>query len=396
MFSDRTGWNLAQSKLSATLNAYRDSGKPFIDLTQSNPTECGFQYDSQQILAALNDSGSLIYEPIAQGLPVAREAVAEYYRSRGDQLDIADIFLTTGTSEAYAFLLRTLCNAGDEVLVPQPGYPLLNFLADIHDVTLRRYSLIYDYGWQIDFHTLRQNMSPRTRAIVPVHPNNPTGHFCKAREMARLGELCAEKGIAIIADEVFLDFALDGRIRESFVSNNQALTFTLSGLSKIAGLPQMKVAWLVAGGRKDLKDQAIGRLEMIADTYLSMSAPTQWGLKTLMRQRAGFQAQCLSRIKSNLQRLDELISSQKLCTRLELEGGWYAVLKVPVTGSDEELALELLESRGVYVHPGHFYDFPTDGHLVVSLITRQTEFAAGIAGLMELFREKYRQPTKDS
>jgi aspartate/methionine/tyrosine aminotransferase len=397
MFSDRTGWNLAQSKLSAALNAHRETGKPLIDLTESNPTECGFHYESKQILAALNNPGSLIYEPIAQGLPAAREAVAVYYRSRGGRLDIADIFLTTGTSEAYSFLLRTLCNAGDEVLIPQPGYPLLNFLADIQDVTLRRYPLLYDFGWQIDFHALRQAITSRSRAIAVVHPNNPTGHFCKPDEMARLNEMCAKQGIAIIADEVFLDFALDGKSRDSFTSNDQALTFTLSGLSKIAGLPQMKVAWLVAGGPKDLKDQAVARLEMIADTYLSMNAPIQLGLKTLMGQRVTFQEQCLSRTKSNLEQLDKLLSAQKLCTRLELEGGWYAVLKVPITESDEELALELLKNRGVYVHPGHFYDFPSDGYLVVSLITREPEFAAGITALVELFQEKYRQqPKKDS
>jgi len=397
MFSDRTGWNLAHSKLSAALIAHHASGKPFIDLTQSNPTECGFHYDSKQILGALNSPSGLIYEPIAQGLPAAREAVAEYYRSRDGHLAIADIFLTTGTSEAYSFLFRMLCNAGDEVLIPQPGYPLLNFLADIQDVTLRRYPLLYDYGWQIDFHELRQAITSRTRAIAVVHPNNPTGHFCKPDEIARLSEMCAKQGIAIIADEVFLDFALDGKVRQSIASYDQALTFTLSGLSKIAGLPQMKVAWLIAGGPKNLKDQAIARLEMIADTYLSMNAPIQLGLKTLMEQRVTFQEQCLSRTKGNLQKLHKLLSSQKLCTRLETEGGWYAVLKVPVTGSDEELALELLKNRGVYVHPGHFYDFPTDGYLVVSLITRESEFAAGITALVELFQEKYRrQPKKDS
>jgi alanine-synthesizing transaminase len=385
MFSDRTGWNLERNKLSEALAKRRSSGLALIDLMQSNPTQCGFHFDAQKILAALNNPASLHYDPDPQGLPPAREAVAAYYRSRNCRASIDDIFLTTSTSETYSFLFRMLCNPGDELLIPQPGYPLFSFLAGIQDVALVRYPLLYDYGWQIDFHTLQQAITPRTRGIIVVHPNNPTGHFCKPGEIARLNQICRERQIAIISDEVFLDFSLAPDAQSTFASNNEASTFTMSGLSKISGLPQMKVAWLTVAGPDALKQQAIARLEMIADTYLSMNAPIQLALPVLLEQRHPFQQQWRTRVQKNLAHLDQLLASQKLCTRLKMEGGWYAVLKAPSTTGDDELALELLTTRGVYVHPGHFYDFPSDGYWVVSLITPEQEFAAGIEALLAMF-----------
>jgi alanine-synthesizing transaminase len=391
MFSNRTAWNLELNPLSEALANRLSSGKPVIDLTESNPTKCGFYFETEQILGALGHPASLHYDPVPQGLLPARDAVADYYRARGCAINVNDIFLTTSTSEAYSFLFRTLCNPGDELLIPQPGYPLFNFLADIQDVTTVRYPLIYDYGWQIDFHALQRAATPRTRGIIVVNPNNPTGHFCNADDMDRLNQLCLERELALIADEVFLDFYFGKGILPSFASNNSALTFTMSGLSKISGLPQMKAAWLIATGPQALKQQAVARLEMIADTYLSMNTPMQLALPVLLELRHNFQQQCAKRTRNNLARLDKLLSTQKLCTGLNLEGGWYAILRVPVTGSDEELALELLNNHGVYVHPGHFYDFPADGYLVVSLITPELPFAAGIEALVALIDEKFRK-----
>jgi aspartate/methionine/tyrosine aminotransferase len=388
MFSQRTNWNLEHSRLSKALDDYRSSSRPLIDLTESNPTKCGFRFADQQILSSLNHLESLCYNPLARGLLRARESVADYYRFHGSQVSVDDICLTTSTSEAYSFLFRTLCNPGDEVLIPQPGYPLFNFLADIQDVTPVRYPLLYDYGWQIDFHALQHAITPRTRGIVVVNPNNPTGHFCRPDDMDRLSQICLERGLAIIADEVFLDFYFGGEAPQSFASNRKALTFTMSGLSKISGLPQMKVAWLVAAGPEALKAQAVSRLEMIADTYLSMNTPIQLALDVLLGQRDSFRTQWLDRAQKNLNHLDQLLSSQKLCARLSVEGGWYAVLKVPLTGSDEDLALDLLNAHGVYLHPGHFYDFPANGYVVVSLITAEPEFTAGIAALLTWVRDK--------
>jgi aspartate/methionine/tyrosine aminotransferase len=391
MFSDRTAWNLEPNPLSKALADRLSSGKPVIDLTESNPTKCGFYFEAEQISGALSHPASLSYDPVAQGLLPARNAVVDYYRSRNCAVNINDIFLTTSTSEAYSFLFRTLCNAGDEVLIPQPGYPLFNFLADIQDVATVRYPLIYDYGWQIDFHALQRAVTPRTRAIIVVNPNNPTGHFCKPDDIHQLNQICLEGDLALIADEVFLDFSLGNDIAPSFASNDSALTFTMSGLSKISGLPQMKVAWLIAAGPEALKQQAVARLEMIADTYLSMNTPMQLAVPVLLGLRHNFQDQCITRARNNLAQLDRLLASQTLCTRLNLEGGWYAIIKVPVTGGDDQLALELLDTHGVYVHPGHFYDFPADGHLVVSLITPELPFATGVEVLVAMIGEKFRK-----
>jgi alanine-synthesizing transaminase len=385
MFAKRTNWNLETNRLSAALAAHRAAGKPLIDLTVSNPTECGFRYDEEVILSALRNPAALKYEPNPRGLDVARGAVAQYYAERAAIVSNDDIFLTTSTSEAYSYVFRTLCDPGDELLIPAPSYPLFEFLADIQDVRLVRYQLIYDHGWQIDFHALEQAITPRTRGVIVVHPNNPTGHFTKPEEMRKLSELCATHGIAIIADEVFLDFALGEKGITTIVANSGALTFTMSGLSKICGLPQMKAAWLAVNGPEALRVDALARLEVIADMYLSMSAPIQWAMPALLGQRHSFQAQVIDRVSENLSELDRQLARQKSCSRLEVEGGWNAVIRVPATRSDEELALELLAADSVYIHPGHFYDFPSEGILVVSLITPENEFSSGLRQLLLKF-----------
>ncbi len=385
MFAKRTNWNLETNRLSGALAAHRAAGKPLIDLAVSNPTECGFRYDQEAILSALRNPAAMKYEPNPRGLEVARSAVAQYYAERGARVSNEDLFLTTSTSEAYSFVFRTLCNPDDELLIPEPSYPLFEFLADIQDVRLARYPLIYDYGWQIDFHALEQAITPQTRGVIVVHPNNPTGHFCKPEEMLKLNEICAAREIAVIADEVFLDFVLKEKKIATFASNSGALTFTMSGLSKICGLPQMKAAWLIVSGPEPLKAQALARIEVIADTYLSMNAPIQLAIPTLLGQRQEFQKQLLARVCENLFELDTQLGGQKSCSRLEVEGGWNAVVRVPAMRSDEELALELLATKSIYVHPGHFYDFPYEGHVIVSLIGPKSEFTEGIKLLVSNF-----------
>jgi alanine-synthesizing transaminase len=385
LFADRTNWNLEPNRLSEALARHRVAGKPLIDLTASNPTECGFTYDRERILSALADPQSLSYEPEPKGLLAAREVIVGYYADRGDHVAASDMLLTTSTSEAYSFVFRILCNPGDEVLIPTPSYPLFDLLADIQDVRLVRYPLIYDHGWQIDFHALEAALTPRTRAIIVVHPNNPTGHFVKPDERSGLNRICAGRQLAIIADEVFLDFAFSSKRHLSWVTNSEVLTFTMSGLSKMCGLPQMKVAWLAASGPKDLTTRALERLEVIADTYLSMNAPIQHAISEFLQQRHEFQRQLMSRVRGNLAELDRQLATQKACSRLEIEGGWYAVLRLPATRTDEEVALDLLEKEGVYVHPGHFYDFPADGYLIVSLIGSEQEFGEGIRRLVSIF-----------
>ena len=425
MFAERTKWNLTPNRLSEALARHRAAGKPLLDLTASNPTECGFTYDQNAILDALRNPEALKYAPAPRGLESARQAVSAYHAEHGASVGVEDIILTTSTSEAYSYVFRLLCNPGDEILIPAPSYPLFDFLADIQDVKLVRYPLVYDHGWQIDFHSLEQAITPRTRAIIVVHPNNPTGNFTKRAEMEKLSVLCTARGLALIADEVFLDFSLGppgspdslendatnvhsersetflgGISRKkllatrrsplaasisSFAGNQAALTFTMSGLSKICGLPQMKAAWLVVAGPDDLKKEALARLEVIADTYLSMNAPVQLAMPALISQRRGFQQQLMARAHRNLEELGCQLAAQRVCSRLEIEGGWYAVLCVPATRSDEDLALSLLDELGVYVHPGHFYDFPSDGHVVVSLITPPEEFSPGLRRLLMQF-----------
>jgi alanine-synthesizing transaminase len=384
VFADRTNWNLEANPLSEAVARHRAAGKSLLDLTVSNPTECGFEYDRRAILEAIANPASLTYDPDPRGLLSARQAVATYYSALGVEVPAGNIILTTSTSEAYSFVFRTLCNPGDEILIPEPSYPLFAFLADIQGVKLVRYPLDYDYGWQINFHALQQAISPRTRGLIVVHPNNPTGHFTKLREFEKLNGICSPRNLAIIADEVFLDFALQAETPFSFAQNSAALTFTMSGLSKISGLPQMKAAWLVTSGPEQLKSQALARLEIIADTYLSMNAPVQWAIPALLEQRHPFQKQLLARVRRNLVELDRQLATQKSCARLAVEAGWYAVLRVPATRSDEELAIELLNQKNIYVHPGHFYDFPSEGFLIVSLITPEEEFAAGVTLLLSI------------
>jgi len=393
MFAKRTNWDLTPNRLSEALAAHRAAGKPLLDLTVSNPTECGFSYDSKAVLEALKNPAALRYEPNPKGLESARRAVAGYYAARSEEVPIEDIFLTTSTSEGYTYAFRTLCNPGDEVLVPSPSYPLFDFLAEIQDVKLVRYPLVYstrarkagnDHGWQIDFHALEQAITAQTRAVIVVHPNNPTGQFAKPAEMTKLNSICGAREMAIIADEVFLDFAVDGSRAASFAANSGVLTFTLSGLSKISGLPQMKAAWLAVSGPQELRREAVARLEVIADTYLSPNAPVQLALPALLEQRHSFQEQLLSRVRGNLAELDRQLARQNACSRLEVEAGWYAVLRVPAIRSDEDLAVRLLTIKGVYIHPGHFYDFPADEFLVVSAITPVVSFSKGISGVFQL------------
>jgi alanine-synthesizing transaminase len=382
MFAKRTNWDMTPNRLSEALAAHRAAGKPLIDLTVSNPTECGFEYDSFAILDALRNPAALAYEPNPRGLESARRAVARYYADREEKISADDIFLTTSTSEAYSYVFRTICDPGDELLIPSPSYPLFDFLADIQDVSLVRYPLLYDHGWRIDFHALEQAITPRTCGVIVVHPNNPTGNFVKSAEMAKLNAICSARDIAIIADEVFLDFALDGSRPATFAANRGAPTFTLSGLSKISGLPQMKAAWLVVSGPQEWKSEALERLEVIADTYLSANAPVQLAIPRFLEQRHGFQKQVMSRARRNLAELDHQLAGQKAVSRLEVEGGWCAVLRVPATRSDEDLAIELLSAHGVSVHPGHFYDFSSERVIVVSLLVAEPQFGQGISEIL--------------
>jgi aspartate/methionine/tyrosine aminotransferase len=385
-FSQRTAWKLTPNRFTTAQEELRAAGFELLDLTVSNPTRAGFPYDSDAILASLAQPEALDYDPQSKGLLAARQAVSHYYRTDHDAFDVHpdSIFLTTSTSEGYSYIFRLLCDSGDEILVPKPSYPLFEFLADLQDVKLIPYPLLYDHGWQIDFPSLYKAVTHRTRALVVVHPNNPTGSYASPAEMSSLNAFCRERNLALIVDEVFLDYPHDGARRPSFAVNSDVLTFTLSGLSKVSGLPQMKVAWIVSSGPPADTRPALARLDVIADTYLSMNAPLQFATPTLLEQRRNIQPLLLDRVRTNLQELDHHLVHHAACTRLNVDGGWYAILRVPATQSDEDRAIDLLRRVSVLVHPGHFYDFPTDGCLVVSLITPPGIFREATKRMLEV------------
>src|SRR5712664_151557 len=345
-FSVRTGWDVGESGFAKAIREARASGRRLFDLTVSNPTVCGFTYDVEGVLGPLRNTGALMYDPDPRGMRSAREAVAAYYADHGAEVDPDSITLTTSTSEGYGYLFRLLCDAGDEVLVPQPSYPLFDYLADLEDVRLRPYPLFYDNGWWIDFAELERRIGPRTKAIVVVHPNNPTGHATGAAERERLQEICLRRGLALIVDEVFLDYPLgEVGLRSFAVGPHPVLTFCLSGMSKIAGLPQMKVGWIVGLGPEEVQREAMGRLEVIADTFLSMNAPVQGALPSWLAGRKGIQGQILARVRGNL-----AAAQRSGVEVLRVEAGWSAILRLPQIGRDRDVAEILLREVGVVVH----------------------------------------------
>lgn len=389
MFSDRSSWDLSPNALSILLQHKKSGGETIFDLTESNPTRIGLDYDSKEILAALSQSQSLAYEPDPRGLAQAREAIATYYADQGERVDPDAIFLTASTSEAYSILFKLLGNPGEEVLIPRPGYPLLSYLACFEGVHAVSYPLRYDdrKGWSIDLEVLQAMIGPKTRGIVLVNPNNPTGSFVSPLELEALGAVCRDCDLALIVDEVFSDFTASetpDRIRTA-LNHSNALTFVLNGLSKMAGLPQMKLGWIVVNGHPVLSAQARSRLEMMMDFYLTPSIPVQNAAKRLLRQRQTIQRQMFSRISSNMGFLEAQTAKTSNIRSLIRQGGWYAVMDIFDSLSDEDRAIQLLDQDNTLVHPGYFYEFHRDGFLVVSLLTPDEIFRNGITRLISRF-----------
>lgn len=390
MFSNRVIRNQAVNRLSRAREAKKAAGAMLLDLTESNPTRSGFHYEGDAIFQALARPDSLLYQPHPQGLPGARRAVADYYRERGVSVDADSLILASGTSEAYGSLFKLLANPGDEILVPVPGYPLLEVLTELESVRQVPYRLLYEEprGWRIDMERLRNTISNRTVAIVSVSPNNPTGSFLKTDELAEIGGLCRQFGLALIVDEVFADYgrgADENRV-PCAAAYRDSLTFVLNGFSKIVGLPQMKLAWIHVSGPDALCRQAREHLEFINDAYLTVATPIQNAAADILRQRGMIQAQILSRVETNGSTLEREIETVPSCRLLKREGGWYAVLRLPDDCPDEDLAVQLLEKDDVLVHPGYFYDFPTGRFLVISLLTPLESFREGALRLAARLR----------
>jgi alanine-synthesizing transaminase len=389
MFSDRFNWNLSPNLLSVLLQNKTSRGETIFDLTESNPTRIGLDYNSEEILAALSQPQSMIYEPDPRGLFQARKAIAGYYQDRGEHVESDTIFLTASTSEAYSILFKLLGNPGDEILIPRPGYPLLSYLACFEGLLALSYPLRYDdqKGWSIDMDVLQALINPKTKAIVIVNPNNPTGSYVNQQELAELDAACREHDMALIVDEVFSDFnATDtpGRVR-TVMNRSTALTFVLNGLSKMVGLPQVKLGWIVVNGTPDLSKAALMRLEMMLDFYLSSATPVQHAAKKLLYQRRVIQRQMFSRIDSNNRFLEEQLAKTSNIRALIREGGWYAVIEISDEIPDEDRVLQLLDQDNTLVHPGYFYEFDREGFLVVSLLTPAAIFRNGITKLIFRF-----------
>jgi alanine-synthesizing transaminase len=368
MFSSRFHWDTRPNRLTQLLTEKRRAGARILDLTESNPTRAALDYPAE-IAAAFHDPRILTYEPSPRGSLEARQAVSTYYEARGHNVSPDRILLTASTSEAYSYLFKLLADPGDEVLAPRPSYPLFEYLANMESLKVRQYRLAYHAGWSIDLDALVSEMSPRTRAVILVNPNNPTGSYVKQAELVALQKLCASRGVAVISDEVFSDYALtkdDGRV--ALLAGD----YSMSGLSKVSGLPQMKLGWIVA------PEESMDKLEWIADTYLSVSTPVQCAAARLLAAGEVVQRQIRDRTSANLRFAREKLKGSA-ANILAVEGGWYITVQVPRIRSEEEWTLELLEREDVLVQPGFFYDFENEAYLVVSLLTPEEIFEEGMA-----------------
>lgn len=383
MFSTRTAWNRRPGALARRIAERRAAGAGILDLTETNPTRAGLACPPD-VMALLADPRGRHYDPVAQGHEAAREAVAADYARRGIAVDPGRILLTASTSEAYAFLFKLLCDPGDDVLVPRPSYPLFEYLAALESVNAVHYPLAYDGEWHLPVDALEEAATPRTRAVVVVSPNNPTGSFLEREEAQRLRHLCAARGWALLSDEVFADYALkdDPRRPPSMAEDSAALTFSLGGLSKSCGLPQLKLAWIAVAGPAELRGEALARLDVVADTYLSVSTPVQLAAPALLARAGDLRRPIADRVQANLRELRRQLTAGSAATLLDVEGGWSAVLRVPANWSDERWALALLDADGVLVHPGYFFDFAQEAYLVLSTLTDPATFAEGVRRLL--------------
>jgi alanine-synthesizing transaminase len=389
-FSRRTAWDRSENRLTTLLNEARNSGRPLVDLTESNPTRCNIA-NTEHLITLFGHSRGTSYAPQALGHPLARAAVARFFTERGLPADARRVVLSASTSEAYAWIFKLLCEQGDSVLIPAPSYPLFDYLARLENVEIDRYPLLREEAWRIDFAALENSIvkaDGRARAIVLVHPNNPTGSFVRRDEAKQLSALAVKYGLALVVDEVFAEYALGALPANrlpSFAEETEALTFVMAGLSKSLLLPQCKVGFTLVCGPEEVVTEALERLEVIADTYLSVSTPAQLALPEILAARHEIQAAARKRINENLATLDKAIADagpDAAVRRLAMDGGWYAILEVART-RDEDAWVELLvQKHGVVVHPGYFFEMDRDGFLVVSLLPEPSKFNLAIQAVI--------------
>ena len=384
-FSERTNWELGENPLAQALTELRSSGAEIFDLTESNPTRCGFSYPPEMFLSPLASTDNLFYAPHPKGMLRARQAISDYYAARRASVDPERLVLTSATSEAYSFLFRMLFEPGDRVLVPAPSYPLFSYLAGLNDVEVDHYPItLRDGAWAIDTVSLESSVKTITRAVILVSPNNPTGSCVKTAELAALNAIASRHGLSLICDEVFSDyiFGTNPDICPTLAENSGVPTFVLSGLSKALALPQMKLSWIAANGPEPILRQSLDRLEVIADTYLSVNTPVQNACAAWLPGSAAIRDQVLARVKENFAFLKEAVGSDGKGNVLPVEGGWYAVLRVDLDDPEDEWAVRLLRERRVYVHPGFYFDFEDEGNIVLSLLPPPERFREGVQRML--------------
>jgi len=388
MFSRRTNWNLEDNRITRLLREKRRNGTSLTDLTESNPTQCGLELPKARLRDLLH-ADNCRYDPDPRGSLTAREAIAQLYARADVQVTPEQIFLTSGTSEAYSHLFRLLCNPGDSVFSPRPSYPLFEHLAQLADISLLPYDLHYDGEWHIEPDEIAEQVRPRLKGMILIHPHNPTGMLIRKASWERMKRVLEKRGSSLIADEVFSAYrftAGNGDVG-SFAANDSILTFTLNGLSKLAGLPQLKLGWIVVSGPASLRQEAMQRLEVITDAFLSVSTPVQNALPAILDAITELTNPIRNRITANLRSLHSAIPAGGPVTLLSPEGGWNAVLRLPDVWSDEEWCLKLLERENTVVHPGHYFEFGRGSYVVLSLLPDVSEFAEGISRINRVVSE---------
>lgn len=385
--SRRLPWEHSKNRLTLAVEERAARGLPTIDLTETNPTRVGLRYPEEELAELLRRGGGSEYLPHPQGIPEAREALAAVLSSPGDPVSPEDLFLTASTSESYSYLFKLFADPGDEVLAAAPSYPLLDSLAALDSLVLHHVYL--EPGRRFDPEKIELAWSERTRLLALIHPGNPTGRFLTAREQEAIAALCASRGLPLISDEVFSDYPLtEEPLTEepragAAAALGEALSFSLGGLSKSAGLPSWKLGWIRVGGPPELRRRTVAALEMVADTYLSVATPVQRALAGVLELAPRIRAEILGRVRGNLAVLRAELAGVPAAELLEPAGGWAAVVRVSLPVTDEELVLEILERQGVLVHPGYYFDFATEDFLVLSLLPEPGRFAEGAGRLAE-------------
>lgn len=391
MFSKRFDFNIDANRLSLLLKKKKSSGRRILNLTLSNPTDAGLNYNSIGILNSIAKPESLNYLPEPKGLASARESVSRYYYEKNISVNVRDIFLTSNTSEAYSFIFKLLTDPFDEILIPRPSYPLFSFIAGMESVNLKYYDVVYTENkiWEIDFESISNRLTKKTKAIILVNPNNPTGNFVKLKEINTLLKICGMNNVALICDEVFIDYGLDVEKKDIFslAGIDYSLTFTLSGISKICGLPQMKLSWIVISGPEEVCEEAKDKLEIITDTYLSVGTPVQHAVGDLLSGREHVRQQIIDRITKNYCLLKSVTVNTNLMDLFKTEGGWYSVVKINKNIDEEAMVYDLLNLKDVYIHPGYFFDFTGEGYIVLSLLTSAEIFEEGIKRILEFLTD---------